>query len=238
MQPPMNPCPTLVKTAASMKQEASPWVWARCYMDALVLAAPRALAGVLCGKVLEMLPELVKLKGKHSNKKKTGEARRASTVASHLAWDATCGADASSRVSGPAAAVRLLLSPGAKISSPERAGKERSCGRQAAGGRPWFGCKMRLAGLTARFGCPDAACSSTNLSPLPLHTSLDCVMLSLRKHHPKSELNFDFQVGIASVEFRFVKSNVENREIAAPRGNKEGGGCEDMMTSVPTAFPP
>lgn len=74
MQPPMNPCPTLVKTAASVKQEASPWVWARCYMDALVLAAPRALAGVLCGKVLEMLPELVKLKGKHSNKK--DQARR------------------------------------------------------------------------------------------------------------------------------------------------------------------
>ena len=63
-------------------------------------------------------------------------------------------------------------------------------------------------------------------------------MLSLRNHHPKSELNFDFQVGIAPVEFRFVKSNLENREIAAPRGNKEGDGCEDMMTSVPTAFPP
>jgi len=37
-------------------------------MGALVFAAPRALAGVLRGKVLEMLAELVKLEETHSTK--------------------------------------------------------------------------------------------------------------------------------------------------------------------------
>ena len=58
-------------------------------------------------------------------------------------------------------------SPGAKISSPERAGIQSSCGRQAAGGRPWFGCKMRRAGLTEVW-CPvkqtSRPCHCTNHS--------------------------------------------------------------------------